>query len=126
MAVTLTPDDLRVFLPGLDDAVATELIKTTTARIVEIAPCIGTDLSEQKADAAKGILRDLILRRIDVGSGAVEEQTKGPWSWKYRDVLFRPTEIAELQGLCSEAGESETALPVGSFPEASRDIFGCL
>lgn len=128
MAVKLTPDDLRVFLPGLDDAMAQVLIKSTLARVAEVAPCINSDdLSEQKIDAAKGILLDLILRRLDVGSGAVEAETKGPWTWKYRDVVYRPGELAELQALCdTDDSTSDSALPVGCFPEASRDIFGCL
>lgn len=108
-AVTITPADLAAFAT-IDEAKATIMCADTLARAAVIAPCITSDDFEQ-ADAAKAILRGVILRWNDAGTGAKTQksETTGPFSNSEtvdatggeRRGLFWPSEIAELEKLCA-------------------------
>lgn len=116
--VSVTVDDLLLFAPGIDQEKAAAMIETALARAARVAPCIrDTTLSADNAEAAKGIIRDAILRWNESGAGAVQQQTAGPFSQTIdtrspRRSLFWPSEIEELQAICRDHAGSE---PAGAF-----------
>lgn len=102
-AVTLDPLDLEPFAE-IPSAKAEEMITDALALAARVAPCILTEEFEY-TDAARAILRGAILRWNDSGSGAVSQQTAGPFSQsldtrQQRRSMFFPSEIDELQALC--------------------------
>ena len=108
MAAFLTLDDLRVFAPDIPAAKGVQLIADATALAEMVAPCIA-EVGFTSTAAVRAILREAILRRHEAGSGAVQTQTAGPFSQTLdtrneRRVLFWPSEIAQLQSLCSTSG----------------------
>jgi hypothetical protein len=103
----LTPSDLAPFAT-IADARANALIEDAMSRAARVAPCIRDDsLSDDHALAARGVIRDAVLRKNDAGTGAVQQQTAGPFGQAIdtrepRRALFWPSEIAELQAICAE------------------------
>lgn len=104
-AVAIELADLAPFA-NIDEAKALAMIDDSLAMAKLVAPCISdSDLSEDKAAAAKAILRAAILRWHDSGSGAVSQQVAGPFQQtmdtrQQRRSLFWPTEIEQLEKLC--------------------------
>lgn len=104
-AVTITVDDLLPFEPNIDSAKAAAMIEDALALAAEVAPCILEDTFTKEA-AARAILRGAILRWNDAGTGAIVSQSAGPFSQtvdtsRQRRSLFWPSEIEQLQKLCS-------------------------
>ena len=121
-AVSLTPDDLTPFAE-IDEAKAQAMIDDALALAARVAPCI-TDADFEFADAAKAILRAAILRWNDSGSGAVTQQTAGPYSQSYdnrseRRSLFWPSEIDALRDLCREGATTGQAFTIETAPLTS-------
>lgn len=117
-AVTITPDDLAPFAE-IDPAKAEAMIDDALALAARVAPCI-TDLSFEYADAAKAILRGAILRWHDAGTGAIVSQQGGPFGQtidtrQTRRSMFWPSEIEDLQGLCSGSLEGK-AFEIDTMP----------
>lgn len=103
-AVSLEPSDLTPFAT-IDSAKAQAMIDDALALAARVAPCILDDDFEYAA-AAKAILRGAVLRWNDSGSGALQSQTAGPFGQtldtrQQRKGMFWPTEIEQLQELCS-------------------------
>jgi hypothetical protein len=116
-AVTLTTADLAPFAT-IDDAKAQAMIDTALARAARVAPCVRDEtLSDDNAEAVKGILRDAVLRWHESGSGAVTQQSAGPFQQtidnrQQRRGLFWPSDIEELQAVCRDhLGDG----PTGAF-----------
>ncbi len=109
--VTVTPDDLAPFAT-IEVVKAIAMIDDAMARAARVAPCIlDATLSEVNATAAKAVIRDAILRRNDAGTGAVQQQTAGPFSQlldnrQPQRTMFWPSEIAELQAICADHNET--------------------
>ena len=109
MAEFLIVADLQKFNAGIDPVKAQEMIDDATALAVLAAPCIDdpeTPLTTAKLNAVRAILRGAILRWEDAGSGAVSQQTAGPFGQMIdtrqpRRNMFWPSEITDLQKLCS-------------------------
>lgn len=128
-AVTLVPADLNLFA-SIDDAKAQAMIDTALARAARVAPCIRDEtLSADNSEAAKGVIRDAILRWNDGGSGALQSQTAGPFSQsvdtrQQRRSLFWPSEIEELQAICADhrGDESSGAFAVDTAPTTGATI----
>lgn len=129
MAVDIAVKDLLALNPKLDPAVAQKLIDGTVARAAAFAPCILDDAFPFD-DAATAVLIDVILRRTEVGAGAIQSETSGPHSRTYWPpgtggrALFWPGEIAELQGFCTAASADQGAggaLPDYAMPDAPVD-----
>ena len=83
------------------------MIDDAMALAARVAPCILTEEFEYAA-AARAVLRGAILRWNDSGSGAVSQQSAGPFSQtldtrQTRKSMFWPSEIQELQRLCQDA-----------------------
>lgn len=116
-AVTLTTADLAPFAT-IDATKAQAMIDTALARAARVAPCIrDATLSDDNAEAAKGILRDAVLRWNEAGAGAVTQQGAGPFQMSVdtrqpRRSLFWPSDIEELQAICREHGGDA---PAGAF-----------
>lgn len=133
----ITPGDLEQFAT-IDEAKATEMIADAEAMAILAAPCL-PDLTEApegespadtarrlaKLAAVKAILRGAILRWEDAGSGALQtkqEQT-GPFGVQttvapqVRKAMFWPSEIEQLQGICS-SGEKGKAFTLDTAPNS--------
>lgn len=106
--IFLTPADLAPFAT-IDAAKATEMIADAEAMAALAAPCI-TDLEFQadpsRIAAIKAVLRAALLRWHESGSGAVTQQTAGPFGQtidtrQTRRGMFWPSEIAQLRDMCA-------------------------
>jgi hypothetical protein len=113
----ITPDDLAPFA-SIDATKAAAMIADAEAMAILVAPCLpglttapdgeteaDAAVREARLSAVKAILRGAILRWEDAGSGAVQQQTAGPFSQtvtpQARKSMFWPSEIEQLQGICS-------------------------
>lgn len=121
MAVSITVGDVKVFVPGAEDGQVSALITGAVARATEIAPCLASD-DFDKEDAAKAIIVEAIVRRLEAGAGSLSLQQAGPFQQAIDTrtsprTLFWPAEIVELQSLCAAAqqGVGGGALPEGRF-----------
>lgn len=134
-AVTLELADLEPFAPNLEPVKAQAMIDDAMALAARVAPCILTPDFEYAA-AARAILRGAVLRWNDSGTGAVSQQSAGPFSQtldtrQVRRSMFWPSEIQELQKLCSPASAGAWAIDtVGVTVTSHADIcalnFGAL
>lgn len=111
MADIIKREDLLPFAPDISEAKAQAMIEDVTARAKRLAPCLrDPDLDADTVAAAKAILRDVILRWNDQGSGAITHRTvqAGPYQTSETTDASRtkprfwPSEIKELQDLCRE------------------------
>ncbi|MBF6428702.1 hypothetical protein IU440_28930 [Nocardia cyriacigeorgica] len=124
MAISFDIDtDLRPFEPNIDPAKAAIMITDALAMAEALAPCV-FEPGFTKEAAAKAIIRGAILRWNDQGSGAAvqKSQTAGPFSQsetvdtrQTRKVAFWPSEITDLQGLCS-GSTTLRAFTVDTYP----------
>lgn len=117
MTAFLTVADLQVFASDIDTVKAQGMIDDATALAVLAAPCID-DIGFVNLAAVKAILRGAILRWNDAGSGVLLSETAGPFGQTLdtrvpRKSLFWPSEIEQLQSLCS-TGNSYTLSVAGS------------
>jgi hypothetical protein len=101
MGLFLEPTDV----PSIDSAVAVVLIEDAEALAVLAAPCLADlDQVDPKFNAARAILRGVVLRWSDAGSGAVTQQAAGPFSQtitpQVRRNSFWPSELRDLQRIC--------------------------
>lgn len=107
-AVQIGLTDLTPFAPDIDPVKAQAMIDDALAMAVLVAPCItDVDLPDAKAKAVKALVRGAILRWNESGQGAIAQQIAGPWTQTFdnrnpRRVLFWPSEIQQLQGICRE------------------------
>lgn len=138
----LVPADLEPFAADIDAVKAAAMIEDAEAMAVLTAPCLpdlltpaeGETLAdaarrEAKVAALRAILRGSILRWHETGTGAYQSQqtTVGPFGQQQtfdtrqaRRGMFWPSEIEQLQALCSDrstgrAFEIDTT-PAGTTP----------
>lgn len=115
--VHITHEDLTVFQSDIPKAKAEAMIEDVMARAIQINPAIGADtLTPNEASAAKGIIRRVILRWNDSGTGAITQQstTAGPYNQSQtidnrsgHRKLFYVEDIEELKALGKEATSSK-------------------
>lgn len=118
-AVTITPDDLAPFA-SIPDEKAEAMIADALAMAGLVAPCI-TDEDFAHPDAAKAVIRGAILRWHEAGTGAVQQQTAGPYGQTLdtrqpRRSMFWPSEIEQLQSMCATDGSG--AFSIDTVPSA--------
>ena len=116
----ITPADLEPFAT-IDPAKAAAMIEDAEAMAVLAAPCLSTLDDPAKVAAVKAILRGAIVRWHEAGSGAVTQQSSGPFSQsvdttKTRRGMFWPSEIVQLRDLCGSSGGSGRAFEVDTMP----------
>lgn len=108
--VLLEPADLTPFAADIDQAKAEAMIADALALAARVAPCISEETFAYGA-AAKAILRGAVLRWHEAGSGALQSETAGTYSYSVdnrqtRRGMFWPSEIEQLQALCSNGEQS--------------------
>lgn len=119
-----------LLIDDVDETLADQEITAVVARAALIAPCIlREDLPSWQA--ARAILTDVATRRYRLRKdghtvGVSRASTAGGRTEsvdpKSLPAMFWPSEIAELQAICTAANATGSAavLPVGSFPAAGR------
>jgi hypothetical protein len=137
MAPFLEVSDLTAFAT-IDPVKAQLMIDDATAMAVMAAPCLeSSELSLNQHNAVRAILRGAVLRWNESGTGAVSQQAAGPFSAtldtrQERRGMFWPSEITQLQGVCSATSSSDafTIDTVGSYGVFHNDTcslnFGAL
>jgi hypothetical protein len=127
METPVTATDIQTFDDDIDTTLAEAMIETVWADVVLVAPCIkeesfGDDQPEYLIKV-KSIVRAVVLRWADAGSGGVRQRAAGDFS----EILdkdsaggkLRPGEIRELQDLCSSQqrrkGGRASTIPTGLF-----------
>lgn len=129
MSLTIDPAEILAFNNDLPSDVVEILIRDALAMARRVAPCID-DVDFQFADAATAIIRSAVLRWAESGSGGITQKqtTAGPFGQttsfdnrQTRRSLFFPSEIKELEALCS-AGNSK-AFAIDTVPAART---GCV
>lgn len=115
MSTFLTVEDLAPFAT-IEATKAQAMIDDAEAMAVLAAPCITGDTFANTA-AVKAILRGAVLRWNEAGTGALQQQQAGPFGQTLdtrleRRGMFWPSEITQLQNLCStnQGGAYTTSL----------------
>lgn len=121
-AVSLTPPDLTPFA-AIELSKAEAMIDDVMALAARVAPCILEPAFAHDA-AAKAILRRVVLRWNEQGSGAVSTESVDDYS-NTTDTrqpsrnLFWPSEITQLQDLCKTGEETSGAYSIDTVPTSS-------
>lgn len=85
-----------------------QLIGDVLAQAAIVAPCLDAPAFAY-GRAAKAVLREAVLRRLDAGTGAVTTRQQGTGPFSQMEVvdargmrgILRPDDISQLQTLCS-------------------------
>lgn len=123
MESPIAPTDFAGFVDteedgGPSDDVLTKRIASVWARVRKLAPCLAdedTELPDDDAEIVRDTMRNVILRWIDRGSGAIYSEVSGDYSQTLATdrALFQPAEVREIQALCpgssARAGKAYTA-----------------
>jgi len=116
-AVSITVSDLLPFSPDIAPEKAQAMIDDALALAARVAPCI-TDADFAYPEAARAIIRGAILRWDEAGTGAMTQQSAGPFAQtldtrQQRRGMFWPSEINDLTALCSSSSTSYTTSLAG-------------
>jgi len=102
----LEADDLASFAT-IDPDKAEQMVADAIAQATLAAPCLADvdNLTDLQVAQAKAILRSAVWRWEEAGSGAVSQETVGPFGISVdtrqpRRGMFWPSEIAALQKIC--------------------------
>lgn len=132
MAVTLiAPEDIAPFAT-VDPVKLAAMVVDVTAKAVSVAPCLADTTDPDVLASAKATLRQAILRWHDFDTDTVTTNQAGPFSQTIspaakpdsgrRSSLLWPSEIVELQTLCSGAADGaftvDTAVGVSQLAHA--------
>ncbi|ATL64931.1 hypothetical protein CRH09_00460 [Nocardia terpenica] len=107
MAITIDFErDIEPLCKKADPQAADIIIADAVAQADRIAECINRP-GFAFQDAAKSIIRQAIIRRLEAGSGAIVQKTAGQYAVTVdnsgqRKALFWPSEISQLQKLCRD------------------------
>lgn len=103
------------------------MIAGANAKASRVAPCLtSTDPAPtpEQVDEARLVLVGAIIRWVDAGNGAMQQQTAGPFS-VMTDTRQRggwnlwPSEINALQEICRAGGSSGGAFTIDTAPTLS-------
>ena len=129
MAVIITVEDLPVSVQSAE--LVDTLVAGANAKASRVAPCLSSTDPEPTADQlaeAVLILVGAVKRWAESGSGALQQQTAGPFS-QTLDTRQRPgfnlwpSEIEQLQAIC--ATEKAGAFSIDTAPESSIHLAWC-
>lgn len=128
-AVSLTYEDITPFVPDIDRARCEATISDALALAALVAPCI-TAADFASPEAARAILRGAVVRCAESGSGAVQQQTAGPFAQtidtrQQRRGMFWPSEIEQLQSLCADPSASAAAYSIDTIGTAVNHMPWC-
>lgn len=124
--LTISKEEVLAFNPELDENVINILIRDGLAMARRVAPCIDDD-NFAFADAAVAVIRGAVLRWAESGSGGIrsESNTAGPFGQtttfdtrQTRRSLFFPSEIKELEALCSQSRGTSFAVDTLPVPRS--------
>lgn len=105
------------------------MVAAANARALRVAPCLSSPTPEQFAEV-RLLLVGAIRRWVDAGSGAIQQQTAGPFSMSV-DTRQRggfnlwPSEITELQAICSTGPTGRQAFSIDTAPAGSAHLPWC-
>lgn len=126
MALEINPSEVLAFNDTLDADVVDILIRDGLAMARRVAPCID-EPEFAFVDAAVAIIRGAVLRWAESGSGGIssQQQTAGPFGQttsfdtrQTRRSLFFPSEVKELEALCSQS--KRRAFAIDTIPARTR------
>lgn len=129
----IEPGDLAPFAT-IESAKALAMIEDAEAMAVSVAPCLSDDvsLSEAQRGTVRAILRRAVLRWNEIGTGAVTQQSAGPFGQSVDTTrtaprgLFWPSEIAELQAICQTTEERRVfTVDTGAHRQTPRHTPWC-
>lgn len=109
----------------IETTMAQQMVDDAVALATLSAPCLaGSDLTPLQVAQAKAVLRSAVLRWHETGSGAVSQQTVGPFGQSIdtrqtRRTMFWPSEISALQNIC-KAGREGGAFSVDTAANAMQ------
>lgn len=76
----LTLADLRALHPTIDDDKAQALIEDAVSFAKVKVPGLSGTLTNDQESAIRGVLREQVLHRYEVGDGGTQQETAGPFS----------------------------------------------
>lgn len=120
VAEFVTPADVAVFNPGLGQERAAARIRSLTARAVAMAPCLaGNALTDDQRELVRSVILDAVLRWADTGSGALTQQSAGPFQVSTdsrpgeRRGAFLRSEVDDLTRVCDDiTGSADGAFSI--------------
>ena len=122
----ITPEDLAPFAT-IEATKAAAMIADAEAMAASVAPCLADAsavLESAQLNVVRAILRRAVLRWNEVGTGAVTQQSAGPFQQSLDTTrsapksLFWPSEIADLQAVCRDSNTSRRAFSLDTTPVA--------
>jgi hypothetical protein len=101
----LTVLDLPADLTPASGLTVEQMVEDATALALLAAPCLSASLSLAQLGQARAILRGAVVRWAEAGSGALQSEAIGTYSYtvdlrQQRRGMFWPSEIAQLQKVC--------------------------
>lgn len=127
--------DIAPLTDECTEAEAVIYIKSAWARAITLAPCLGdpakfSNLKPEQLEAVKEVLRDVVIRRAERGSGVVSQEGAADYTRSLRDIgasIFRPSEIRDLQSICSDVKRRPRAstIPTGFMGSCSHHASWC-
>lgn len=124
MATIITPEDIPESVASkLDQEDLQLLLDGLNARASRLAPCLAENPTPDQLAEAKVVLVGVTQRWVNAGAGAFQSQTAGPFSVavdtrERGGYTLRPTEIDELQAICSTGDSGPKAFSVETAPLA--------
>ena len=136
MADIITKSDLPTAVQTAEMVDA--MVAGANAKASRVAPCLGWDgtVTDQPAPTvaqlaeAKLILIGAIRRWAEAGSGAIQQETAGPFGMTI-DTRQRtgynlwPSEITDLQAVCSTGSAGRQAFSIDTAPSYSGHLPWC-
>lgn len=109
-------------LPGVDSDTVQDYIDDAWANALRVAPCILEMDDENKEKQITAILRSIILRWHESGTGGVSAKVAGPYQMQLnaqpkRGYLLQPSEIVDLTSFCKKQGRPFSIDTTPELPE---------
>lgn len=125
MAPIVTVEHLPAkVLDSVEESQLALMIDGANAKASRVAPCLASadpEPTAEQLDEARLILVGAIIRWSEAGSGALQQQSAGPFSvtvdTRQRDGYnLWPSEVTGLQEICRSSGSSGGAFTVDTAP----------
>lgn len=128
MAAIITIYDLPADLRGLE--LVETMVAGANAKASRVAPCLADNPTPEQIDEARLVLIGAVKRWAEAGSGALQSQTAGPFgvtvdSRQRTGYNLWPSEITDLQGICSAGTNGRQAFSIDTAPTASAHLPWC-